>query len=389
MKVLLIGSSFSAAPFLFELKRLGAEVTVIGKYESDPGHGYADHSIFEDYSDPEILGRICQQHGFDHVVPSCNDYSYVAGAAVANRLGYAGFDNPEVTAILHTKDRFRQFCHRIGVPSPRIHGEVAMAEDGAVSPLPIFDGAALVKPVDSFSGRGVEQVRTQAELPGAIARAMDMSRGKRAVVEQFVEGALHSHTAFIADGQVVWHDFVDEFCEVYAYQVDRSTYPSRLTDELRARVHESIGAIVSALGLCDGLLHTQFIASSTDFWIIECMRRCPGDLYGRHFRFSFGYDYEAQYVAGFVGNKPQAPATPLPDRAAIERRVLSVDRNRSFFGVELAGDGRRMAYVPLKDSGQLLKAAPFDKAGILFLINDDATGVAMDGNATSRLLFHG
>lgn len=365
MKVLLIGSSFSAMPFLFELKRLGADVSVVGKYEGDPCHNFANHSIYEDYSDSETLLRICREHRFDYIVPSCNDYSYVAGSVAANTLGLPGFDSPQVTAILHTKDKFRQFCSEIGVPAPRIYGEVT-PDFGIEATAAQLDGPALVKPVDSFSGRGVELIHVPSELAGAVSRATEMSRSKRAIVERFVDGALHSHTAFIADGRIVWHEFVDEYCEVYRYQVDRSAFPTRLTPEMRAAVHRSMEQVVASLGLCDGLLHTQFIASESEFWIIECMRRCPGDLYGHHFKFSFGYDYEAQYVAGFVGRNPQPPTTRAA-QTRIERRVLSAGDPSAFFAVEMRAAAPAMIYVPVKESGQKLDSAPFDKAGILFL----------------------
>ena len=365
MKVLLLGSSFSAMPFLFHLRNIGADVSVIGKYEDDPCHGFVDHSILEDYSDAEALLAICREHRFEYIVPSCNDYSYVAGSAVANALGLPGFDSPEVTSILHTKDRFRQFCREINVPAPRIFGEIATQAD-IESVAAQLDGPALVKPVDSFSGRGVELIQAPSELPQAVARATEMSRSKRVVAERFVDGALHSHTAFIADGRIIWHEFVDEFCEVYRYQVDRSAFPTRLTTGMRAAVHRSMERVVDVLGLCDGLLHTQFIASDSEFWIIECMRRCPGDLYGHHFKFSFNYDYEAQYVAGFVGAKPLPPVSH-DRRSRIERRVLSTSQPAAFFGVEIKAGEPSMIYIPLKESGQKLDAAPFDKAGILFL----------------------
>lgn len=352
-------------PFLYELKHLGADVSVVGKYESDPCHHYVDSSIYEDYSDGDMLLRICKEGRFDYIVPTCNDYSYVAGAAVADKLGLPGFDSPEVTAILHTKDRFRQFCSEIGVPAPRILGEVT-PESGMEEVAAQLEGPALIKPVDSFSGRGVELVYAPEDLQSSVQRAMKMSRSKRAVVENFVDGALHSHTAFIVDGQIIWHEFVDEHCEVYRFQVDRSTFPSRLTHEMRAAVHASMERIVEALGLCDGLLHTQFIASDREFWIIECMRRCPGDLYGHHFKFSFGYNYEAQYVAGFLGRKPQLPSS-YETQAPIERRVMSTDEAVPFLGVEMTQGAPTMIYVPLKESGKKLEVAPYDKAGILFL----------------------
>lgn len=370
MKALLIGSSFSAVPILFDLKRRGMHVTVVGRYRDDPCHYYADSSVFEDYADPENIIQICRKYKFDYIVPSCNDYSYVAAANVSALMGFPGFDNIETTSILHTKDYFRRFCRTLDIPAPRLYGEVTVIEPDLPDGI---KGAALVKPVDSFSGRGVQLVRKPSEFRCAIDRAFQMSRRKAAVVEQFVEGALHSHTAFIMEGKVVWHDFVDEFCEVYPYQVDRSIYPSQLPTHLRVAVHKSILKIVSALGLGDGLLHTQFIASQNEFWIIECMRRCPGDLYSHHFNLALGYDYSSQYVASFLGRPPEVPRMRRVG-TRIERRVISASTPRAFFGLGIEAEGRKVTFIPLKNSGYRLEAAPFDKVGIAFLENPLSQG---------------
>lgn len=364
MDVLLIGSSFSALPMLFDLQKRGAHVTVVGKYEDDPCHAYADVSVHIDYSDPEGLLEVCRANSFDGIVPSCNDYAYVAAAKVAAQLNYPGFDSLETTEVLHEKDRFRHFCATIDIPAPRLYGEIRGAERHP--PLQQIDSAVLVKPVDSFSGRGVQRVDRPEGLLEAIDLALAQSRSKRAVVEEFVEGSLHSHTAFVSGGQIVWYEIVDEFCEVYAYQVDRSGYPSCLPDALRTAVHESLSSIVVAMGMANGLLHTQFIASEERFWIIECMRRCPGDLYGHHFYFAEGRDYTHEYVSPFLGIAPKIPAATKPLRR-VERRIISVQEAQPMFGVALQTDGRRATFIPLKESGQMLNEAPFDKAGIIFV----------------------
>lgn len=362
MDILLIGSSFSAVPMLCDLKRRGARVTVVGKYKDDPCHTYADKSIYIDYSDPMVLRDLCRDYTFDGIVPSCNDYAYLAAANVAAEFGYPGFDKVEVVKILHEKDRFRRFCAKIDIPAPRLFCEI---EGNKHSYSKDIVGTALVKPVDSFSGRGVERVSAPEGLPDAIDRALCQSRSNRAVVEEFVNGTLHSHTALISGGRIVWHEFVDEFCEIYAFQVDRSNYPSNLPHVIRARVHESLSMLVQELGLVDGLLHTQFIASEERFWIIECMRRCPGDLYGHHFYFAEGRDYAHAYVSAFLGIPPEAPAATKPMRR-VERKVLSVGEVLPMFGVTVSTNSQHATFIPLKESGHKLEAAPFDKAGILF-----------------------
>jgi biotin carboxylase len=285
----------------------------------------------------------------------------VSASHVANILNLPGFDTPEITAILHTKDKFRRFCVDAGIPVPRVLGEFNSANNLNVP----ASGSVIVKPADSFSGRGVEVIANPADVEAAVGRALLHSRTGSAVVEEFVSGSLHSHTAFISSKKIIWHDYVDEHCEVYPYQVDRSTYPSQLPTIVRQEVNECMQKIVELLDLTDGLLHTQFIASKNAFWIIECMRRCPGDLYGHHFQYALDFDYEAQYVAGFLGSTPTTPQSGHANYS-VERQVLSTARDEAFFGFELTGTRHRTIYVPLKDSGGLLRAAPFDKAGILF-----------------------
>ncbi|MGP4805452.1 ATP-grasp domain-containing protein [Agrobacterium cavarae] len=377
MNVLLIGSSFSAMPMLMALKDLGARVTAMGKHKDDPCHSYADASVYLDYSDKETLLEVCTEGKYDFVVPTCNDYSYLAGAYVADRLGFAGFDPLDVTEILHVKSRFRAFCDQAGISVPKTYGHFRAGENPVLFE---FEGRALVKPVDSFSGRGVSLVDNAEDAVNAAAHAFTVSRANAAVVEEFVDGDLYSHTAFIADRKIVWHDFVDEFCEVYPYQVNRSFYPSRLPSDQRHLIHRTIEKLVAELGLSDGLLHTQLIASGDEFWIIECMRRCPGDLYGHQFKYSFGFNYEAAYIAGFIGREADLSRVDST-KVDVERNIISVDQSSPFFGARLRGGQREIIYVPLKDSGLPLEPAPFDKAAIVFFKGTGDAQVQRGGQA--------
>ena len=147
-KVLLVGSSFSAAPLYFALKKYGFHVSVCGNIETDPCHQYADASYFIDYSQSDNLTNIVESGGFDFLVPSCNDYSYMSCARIASNFKFPGFDGFEVAKTLHTKNAFRTITADLGLPAPRfieLH-EGHMVDSGFLH-YPI-----LVKPIDSFSG---------------------------------------------------------------------------------------------------------------------------------------------------------------------------------------------------------------------------------------------
>lgn len=364
MNVLLLGSSSSALPLLFDLKSRGFVVTVMGKYEDDPCHRYADNSIYLDYSESSSLFETCRISKFDYIVPSCNDYAYRSAAWVANEFGYPGYDNLETAAVFLEKDKFRKTCSTLSLPAPQVHGE--FQEIGHLQSFMPTKFPLLVKPVDSFSGRGVQLVHAVDRLLEAAALAFKFSRCNRIIVEEYVSGSLHSHTALVSKGQIVWFEIVDEFCEVYPYQVDRSIFPSTLSGLIRNRVNESISVFVERLGIVDGLLHTQFIATDDKFWLIETMRRCPGDLYGHHFHFADGRNYAREYVSAFLGITPKVPEATKPIRR-VERRVISTAQAHTIFGFQINTGGRNSTMIPLKQSGEILKEAPFDKAAIVFL----------------------
>lgn len=360
-KALLIGSSFSAAPMLHRLRKRGFLVAVCGRDPSDPCHGYADESHFIDYADQEQLLDLVRKEKFDVLVPTCNDYSYMSGAWVASETGHSGFDHLPIAETLHTKDRFRDAARTLGLSVPRAartQGEVP--EELADDWFPV-----LIKPVDSFSGRGVTKVNRVEDIPDALSNALASSRSTAAVVEEFVNGELHSHSAFVAGGRIVLDFFVDEFCSVYPYQVDCSNHPSRLSDAIRQGVREDMRRLIDGLNLADGLLHTQFIASAKRHWIIETMRRCPGDLYSSLIERSTRIDYTDRFIAGFIGASP-AGCDVLQSPRLIGRHTLSAAQEQIAHAFNYACAGKLLSIVPLTDSGRLLKPAPYDKLAIAF-----------------------
>ena len=320
-RALLIGSSYSAAPLFYALKRRGFHVTVCGARREDPCHRYADHSEFFDYSSVERLNDFLERERFDFIVPSCNDFAYLSGSAAAEAHGDVGFDPYERSLDLHTKGRFRSICEAHSIPSPkRYYAGIAEGFDPEAFPAGY---PVLVKPADSFSGRGMSLHRSRNGLAEAIQSAAQSSRSGEIVIEQYVEANFHSHTAFYQRGEFVWDGFVDEFCVAYPYQVDCSNYPSLLPLPIKEGARATMLRLARELNLADGLIHTQFLSDGKEFWILETMRRCPGDLYGNLIERATGVPYTDMYLCKFLGET--YPATDFDGECKFfGRHTLSV-----------------------------------------------------------------
>lgn len=359
--VLLVGSSFSAASILLTLREQGFKVAVCGAKPSDPCVAYADAYHALDYSDQEALLQLVKQHGYRYLCPSCNDYAYLSAAYVANRLGLPGYDQPDATAVIHNKARFREAVQQIGVASPKAY----RVSDDTQNLIAAMQAPLLVKPCDSFSGRGMQKIEAMALLPEAVEHARAESRSAEVVVEEFVPGSLHSHSAFLANGEIVQDFFVDEFCETYPYQVDCSNSPSRLGHEVQQQVRANIRLLAQTLNLADGLLHTQFISGEKGVFIIECMRRCPGDLYYHLIEYSTGSHYLKNYVAPFIAQPIQVQESRTT--AFWARHTLSFDSDKLFFSFAPVVPGALDVRVfPLVESAHLIRHAPYGKAAIAF-----------------------
>ena len=360
-RALLVGSSFSAAPIFFALKRRGLDVSVCGNIAADPCHQYADSSYYVDYSNYEDFRSLLSREDFDFLIPSCNDVSYMSCARLASERSFPGFDSTELSTTLHTKNRFRAVTAALKIPSPN---HVEIHQDGDLTELKLKP-PIIVKPVDSFSGRGMSVVRTLDALPEAIATAKIASRTGAILLEEFIDGTLHSQSAFIQDGRIFFDFFVDEFCTVYPYQVNCSHHPSALSNAVRDGVRGCIDFLVASLGLTNGLLHTQFIARNNDFWIIETMRRSPGDLYGRLVELSTSADYSDNYIRPFLDLRLSPPDSGTPSKF-YGRHTVSCSRSAVFFSLSHSIPAVQTSITPLKISGEKFRAAPLDKHAIIF-----------------------
>lgn len=363
---LMLDAGFSALPLLEACLDQGVAIGVCSGKPGDPGHIRATRSIVEDYSDKEAILGIVRKENVKAILPGVTDVSYETGAWVAESLGMPGFDSVETTNILLRKDEFRSYAQRKGLPVPTAVRDIACA--GQLS-YPI-----LVKPVDAYSGRGITLVQCEQDILPAYQLAASSSASGQIVIEEFKQGSLHSHSAFIRNGEIACEFFVNEYCTVYPYQVDSSCVAHQMSEALRNAVSDCINSIVADLKLCDGLLHTQFIANGDNFWLIELTRRCPGDLYCQLIRYSTDIPYAEYFVAPFLSSPTTFANKRPPAHHYVARHTVSVSEKTIFNALRYHKlPGELLESVVLKKSGEILNPAPGDRAAVVFMTFADQT----------------
>lgn len=356
-KALLVDTNRAAVPIYKYLESQGLHVTVVGADPDETLAKMAKHYVSIDYSDISAMKKLVIKEQYDYIVPGCTDLSYL----VCSKIGYGQFlalDNEENVAHINSKNLFRLLCKRMNIPIPK----TLTIEQAKKS------HSIIIKPVDSFSGRGITVLKnpTVNDINQAFEIACNTSKAKDALIEEYIEGQLYSYSAFVQKNTVVADFFVQEDSTTNPFAVDTSCVVELIGSDLRQRLQEDIENIARDLSLVDGLLHVQFIEKDGQYWVIEMTRRCPGDIYSLLIEFSTKYNYAGNYTAPFIGN-PIESQMDTKLKHHIVRHTITSKEGELFWGLQFQEAMTIKLFVPLATSGDYISPSPYGRVGVAFL----------------------
>ena len=356
-KVLLVDTNRAAYTIYQSLLAHGYDVFVVGGNPGEPLAKICPNFIQLDYSDVSALDGLIKQEGFEFIVPGCTDVSYKVCAEV-NRGRFPGIDSVETTQRINCKAEFRALAGGLGIPVPRVVGfEEALNLQ-----------AVIVKPVDSFSGRGISILNSPSsdKLLEAFNEACGVSKSGEALIEEFVSGQLYSHSAFLKSGEVVADFIVREDCTTNPFTVDTSCLEFDFDEDILNQLRNDARKLFKHLKMQNGLIHCQFILGQERYWIIEVTRRCPGDLYALLIEMSTGYPYGASYAGPFLGEDP-LPRGAGQLRERIIRHTATSQEGEFLWGFNFNQPVDLKFLVPLAEAGEYINPSPYGRAGLLFI----------------------
>jgi len=356
MKVLLVDTNRAAVPIYQALLCQGHEVWVVGRNLSEPLAKICPRFVQMDYADTKRLASLVKKHKFRALVPGCTDVSYRACAEVS-RGRFKGINLPEVVDLFQRKDLFRGLASSLGLP---VAASWAPGE-------PVPKAGAIIKPVDSFSGRGISILPkpSKSSFLRAVKWAKKNSPRGAWLAEEFLRGQLFSYSAFLRKGRVAADFVVQENCVADPFAVDLSRVSHDFPASMQRLFKKDVETIAAYLSLCDGLVHAQLIVRGDRYWFIEITRRCPGDLYSLLVEYSSGFSYAAAYAAPFVGQK--LPKNPGQTKFVIRHTACPKTGDRPFLGISFREEVKMHHFIPLVTLGERLPSGPLGRAALMFL----------------------
>lgn len=276
-RVLLLGGSHAEVPLIDSVRIYGCFVATVGLDADGLAARCSDEHHIADFSDVAQVQKVFVDGDFDVLIAGCNDFAAFTVAHVAENVGLAKHDSVLQTEELHLKSRFRLLCEHLEIPVPR--STTIDLDYQNLDELGAFVFPVLVKPIDLTGGKGMTRCESLWEVDSAIEVAFSISRQRRIVVEEFITGSLRSACYFIHDQKPVLLTHADEYMYLNPFMVASALVPSGSTVQQLDTVTEYAMAICNELGLCDGILHVQYLATEKSLYVVEMCRRPPGDLY--------------------------------------------------------------------------------------------------------------
>ena len=298
-KLLIAGGGYADIPLINAARNLGWYVITSGNRANDLGHQYSNQYALADFSDPEAILDIAKKYKINAICPCANDFSAISCAYTAEKLGLPGYDSYENTLIIHHKDRYRSFALKNNIPTPLAFG--FSSYDEAKDSLNSFKYPIIIKPVDLTGGKGIKKVYDFQEAIHAIKDAFLISKSKRIVIEEFIEGSQHGFTSILIAKKVSFYLADNEHYYLNQYMVSGASTPSNVSKQVMEDLIKQTEIIAEVLNLQDGIFHIQFIVSNNKPTIIEICRRPPGDLYIKFVSIATGINYPELIMRPYLG----------------------------------------------------------------------------------------
>ena len=302
-KILFLGASRYQLSAIQYARQMGHYIITCDYLPNNPGHRLADESYNVSTTDMEAVLALSKKLKIDGIVAYATDPAAPTQAYVGNKMGLPS--NPyESVRILCRKDLFRSFLkkHHFHTPISKsfYHLEDAKAFFSAM------DQTVMVKPIDSCGSKGISKVSELSELETAFRYALEFSKEKKVVVEEFFhrQGYQIGGDGFVVNGKLVFRSWSNiHFNDVYSTWMPVGvSFPSVTNETWLTKAHQETQRLLDLLNIKQGALNFDFhYDKKGTFSFIELSPRNGGNLIPDVIKYVTGIDLTKYTVDSALG----------------------------------------------------------------------------------------
>lgn len=302
MKALVVAGGISQAALIQELKSRGIFTILADRNPNAVARPYADAFYPVSTLDEEGIYQLALKEKVDYVLTACADQVLLITAKVSERLGLPCYIDYHTATLVSDKKYMKDIFVKNDVPTAKY---VVM---GTYDPEKVkdFQFPLIVKPVDSYSSRGVRKVLNAEEMKKAFDEAVEISRTKTAIVEEFCEGEELTVDVYVENGtaHVLALSVNDKIADKDRFVIYRTKNPAPVSAELEEIIRDTAQKIADAFNLKNSPMLIQMISDGKRIWVLEFCARTGGCIKFMLIKKVSGFDVIKAVADLTFGEKP-------------------------------------------------------------------------------------
>lgn len=356
MKALVLCGGIPQIALIKELKSRGITTLLADMNENVPARSFADEFYKVSVLDVAGIRKLAKEQQVDFLITVCADQVLQVVAEVSENLNLPCYIDFETAENVSKKSYMKKIFRENGIPT----SSYVIMDKFDEQKIKHLEFPLIVKPVDAYSSRGVCKVNSVEELSKAFDVAVNISRSKNAIVEEFVEGDEISVDVYVENGKahVLCLTNLYKIGEDGKFIINRSCIPANVSDDIASQIADTAQKIADAFGLKDTPMLIQLISNGKKISVVEFCARTGGGIKFLMIKKVSGFDVVKAVVDLTLGIKPHVEEFQKPKTFTINEFVYcnsgTLERLEGF--EELLADGIINDYKQFKSCGTV-----FDK----------------------------
>lgn len=301
MRIIVLAGGSDQIALINRLKGKGHSVVLVDYFKNPPAKAFADKHIVASTLDVDIVKEIAINEKADLITTACTDQALLTVARVSEQLGLPCYISYKTALNVTNKSYMKRVLVSNGIPTAKF----AILDKVDVNAIDGFQFPLVVKPVDCNSSKGVIRIDSTEEFPHYLKEAIEYSRTKTAIVEEFKTGREVSVDYYVEGGEAKLLSATTslKIKNRNSFTIMCSSYPA-LNEGQELLVKEIGNKVAKVFGLKDCPLFIQMIVNGNDINIIEFSARMGGGSKYNLIHVLSGVDIMSKYVDLVLGEKP-------------------------------------------------------------------------------------
>lgn len=306
-KLLVLAAGILQVPVIKKAKDMGIYVIAADGDPNAVGLKYADEAIVVNITSEEDVLKVAREEQIDGVIHPCSEVSMNVMGRLNDELGLSGITREQAIRATN-KHLMREAFEKGNAPSPKsILTE--NAEDAWMHLQNDFSTDGILKPSRNSGSRGIAKVSCdmdKADFVKAYNIALNESRDKSVLLEQFIEGPEFSIEIIVWNGKVNVLTVTDKKTTGAPHFVELGhNQPSCYSAEEVEILKASAVAGVKALGVNNCACHAEAKLMDGKAYLMEIGARLGGDFISTELtHLSTGIDMVAAAIDVALGVEP-------------------------------------------------------------------------------------